>query len=201
MDVFGTVEPLVRSREHYQMMYGEDDPEELAILQVQDREAAEQIDSVLWDLYGLETALANPREEEGLDEWIGTVDDLVRLKGIAAALYGKTVDDYQEGRVPAGFQFNHLINHAETDGYYLPVEFLQAFVIEETSIGSAVVLLQELDALEPVLAEQFPAEMATALATPDDTERPDLPGPIGAWHALRRLCRSAVALNLPVRLG
>lgn len=201
MDVFGTVEPLVRSADQYQMMYGEDDPEELAILQLQDREAAQQIESVLWDLYGLETGLAQPREEEGLDEWIGSVDDLLRLKEIAAGLHGKTVDDYQEGRVPAGFQFNHLINHAETDGYYLPVDFLQAFVIEETSVGSAVGLLQELNALEPVLAQQFPQQVALALSTPDDMERPDLPGPVGVWHSLSRLCRSAVALNLPLRLG
>lgn len=201
MEVFGNVEPLVRTAEVYAMISGEDDPETLAHLELQDRQVAEQIAGVMWDLYGLETTLAVPRDEEGLDAFIGTVDDLLLLKQIAASVHGKAVADYQEGRVPVGFEFNHLINHAETDGYYLPVDFLQSFVIEETSIGSAVALLRELDALEPVLAGQFPEAVTATLAASDDEEPPHAEGPVGAWSALRRLCQSAVAVDMPIRLG
>ena len=199
-DLYAVVAPMVRPRETYALMYGEEDPEELNLMQVQDRQAAEQIDGVMYDLYGLETHLADPRDEEGLEEPIGTVADLHELRRIAAELHGKTEDDYQEGRVQAGAQFNHLINHADDSGYYLPGDFLQAFAIEEVSVGSAAALLKELEALEPVLTERFPAEVAMANATPDDEERADIGGPVGVWHSLQRLCRSALALNLPIHI-
>jgi hypothetical protein len=199
MDLYAIVAPLVRSKETYELMYGEDDPEELAIMQLQDRQAAEQVDSVMFDLYGLQTHLAEPADEEGLEEMVGTLEDLHELRRIAADVHGKTVDDYQEGRVAAGAQFNHLINHADDSGYYLPVDFLQAFAIEEVSVGSAVALLKELEALEPVLTERYPIEVALAKATPDEEERADISGPVGVWHSLQRLCRSALELNLPIQ--
>jgi hypothetical protein len=201
MDLFAAVQPLVRPMETYQDMYGEDDPEELTLMQMKDRELAERIAGVLQDLYGLEVNLTEPREDEGLDEWVGMTDDLHELRRIAAAVHGKTEEDYQEGRVQAGFQFNHLINHDDEEGFYLPVDFMQAFAIEEISIGSAVALLNELGALEPVLAAQFPVDMNLALATPDDAEKPDLAGPVSVWLSLRRLCRSAIELDLPIRFG
>lgn len=201
MELYAAVQPFVLTLEGYQLVYGEDDPEELAIMQIQDRELAERIDSVLNDLYFLETAYAQPREGEGLSEEIGTVDDLHELRRIAAAVHDKTPDDYHEGQVPAGFQFNHLINHSDEDGYYLPVDFPQAFFLDEVSIGSAVALLKELDALEVMLAAQYPADVALALENADDEERADIGGPVGAWHSLRRLCRSSIELDMPVHFG
>jgi hypothetical protein len=201
MEIYAAVQPLVPTREAYQMMYGEDDPEELSIMQLQDKEVAERITSVLRDLYFMESNFDQPLEGEGLSETIGTAEDLAELRRIAAAEHGKTPDDYQGGGVPVGFQFNHLINHADDEGYYLPVDFPQAFVMEEMSIGSAVALLAEMDALESVLAAQFPGEVALALSTPDDEERVQLSGPVGVWHALRRLCRSAIELEMPIHLG
>jgi hypothetical protein len=201
MEIYAAVQPLVPTREAYQMMYGEDDPEELSIMQLQDKEVAERIISVLRELYFMESNFDQPREGEGLSETIGTAEDLGELRRIAAAEHGKTPDDYQGGGVPVGFQFNHLINHADDEGYYLPVDFPQAFFVEEISIGSAVALLAEMDALESVLAAQFPGEVALALSTPDDEERVQLNGPVGVWHALRRLCRSAIELEMPIHLG
>lgn len=201
MEIFGSVQPLVMTHEGYQSVSGEDDPEELAIMQVQDRELATAIDSVMQDLYYMETSFAAPADGEGLGEEIGTTEELAQLREIAAAVHDKSVEEYQTGLVPAGFQFNHLINHSDTDGYYLPVDFMQAFFLEEVSLGSAVALLGELDALEPVLAAQFPGEVALALSTPDEEERAPLTGPVGVWHSLRRLCRSAVELNLPLHFG
>lgn len=201
MEIIAAVQPLVMTREAYQMVYGEEDPEELAILQLQDKELAERIAETLRDLYFLETDLAEPREGEGLSEEVGTMAELEELRTIAAALHGKTPDDYQSGRVPAGLEFNHLINHTGDEGYYLPVDFPQSFFMEEIALGSAVALLRELEALQPVLTERFPGEMAIALATPDEAERAPVPGPVGIWHSLGRLCRSAVAMNMPVQLG
>jgi hypothetical protein len=201
MELYAAVQPLVMTREAYQIVYGEDDPEELAIMLLQDREAARQIGSVLNDLYFLDVDYSEPLEGEGLAEEVGTTDDLHALRRIAAALNDKTPDDYHEGRVPAGFIFNHLINHSDVDGYYVPVPFPQAFFLEETSIGSSVALLAELDALEAPLAAQFPAEVALAITTGDDEERAPLVGPVGVWHSLRRLCQSSIALGMPIQFG
>jgi hypothetical protein len=201
MELYAAVQPLVLTLEGYQMIYGEDDPEELALMQLEDKERAREIDEVLHDLYFLETSFAEPRDGEGLAEEIGTLEDLYELRHIAAESQGRTVDDYQEGRVPAGFLFNHLINHADADGFYLPVDFPQAFFMEELSLGSAVALLRELEALQPILAKRFPGEVALALATSDDEVRAPIAGPVGVWHALSRLCRSSIVLGMPIHLG
>lgn len=201
MEIYAAVAPLVLTIEGYRLTTGEEDAEELSLMQLQDREQAEEIDQVLHDLYFLESHLAEPRDDEGLSEEIGTMDDLVALQELAAAIHGHTVDEYQEGRVKAGLQFNHLINHAGDSGYYLPYEFQQSFQIGDLSLGSTVVLQAELEALEPVLAERFPEEMAIARAVPDEEEPADLTGPVGVWHSLSRLCRSSLALGLPIQLG
>jgi len=201
MELYATVQPMVLTTEVYQLIYGEDDPEELALLLLQDKELAVKIDEVMNDLFFLQTNLAEPREGEGLSEEVGTIEDLHELRVLAAATKDMTPDDYQEGRVPAGLQFNHLINHSDESGYYLPVEFPQAFLLEDVSIGSSTALLEELDALEVPLAIRFPAEVAMALAAPDDGERVDIPGPVGVWHSLRRLCHSSLELGLPIHFG
>ncbi|MFZ5823127.1 MAG: hypothetical protein ACOY94_02095 [Bacillota bacterium] len=201
MEIYAAVGPLVLTLEGYSLTYGEDDPEELALMQIEDKSLATEIDEVLHDLYFLETRLAEPGDVEGLAEEIGTLADLHALREIAAELQGHTVDDYQEGRVKAGLLFNHLINHAGNSGYYLPYDFPQAFVLGELSLGSAVALQNELDALQVALTERYPAEMAVALATADEEPRADLAGPVGVWHSLSRLCRSATALNLPIHLS
>jgi hypothetical protein len=201
MELYAAVQPFVLTKEAYAMLYGEDDPEELAIMQLKDKELAQQINSVMNDLYLLDGDLAQPREGEGLSEEVGTAEALHELRQIAAALQDKTPDDYYEGRVPAGFLYNHLINHSDTDGYYLPVDFPQAFFLEEISIGSATALLQELDSLEIVLASQYPGEVALALSTPEEDDRAPIEGPVGVWHSLRRLCRSSLELDLPIHFG
>ena len=200
MSLFAAVQPLVMTHQGYQVAYGEDDPEEQAIMQVNDRALASAITEVLSDLYGIDLDLTRPRDEEGPAEEIGEVEDLHRLRAIAAQVHGKTPDDYQEGRVPVGFQFNHLINHSDSDGFYLPVDFMQTFFIEEVSIGSSVGLLSELDALEPVLAGEFPDDMARAIGTPID-EVVAVRGVVGLWERLRRLCRASVEMDLPVHFG
>lgn len=201
MELFGTVQPLVLTLDGYGYDYGDEEPADLAMMQQHDKDTAEQIAGTLHDLFFLETDLAEPKEGEGLAEEIGSMEDLEHLRTIAASINGKTPADYQEGRVEAGYQFNHLINHAGDSGYYLPVDFPQSFVLKDLSLGSAPALLQELNALESVLAAQFPDEMHLALSTSDEQPRPEIAGPVGIWFSLRRLCRSAIALHLPLHLG
>lgn len=200
MILFAAVQPLVLTHEGYRASYGEDDPEELAVMQLNDRALAEQIIGVLSDLYGIDYDGARPRDEEGPSDEVGELDDLRELRRIAAEVHGKTPDDYQEGRVALGLQFNHLINHSETDGCYLPVLFEQTFFVEEMSVGSSVALLEELNALEPVLAAADPAEVARALATGLE-DNIAVQGPVGAWARLRRLCQASVELDLPLQFG
>jgi hypothetical protein len=201
MELYAAVQPLVMTIQGYQDAYGEDDPEELALMQIQDKEVAVQINDVLKDLYDLETNYAEPQDGEGVAEEIGLQEELHELRQIAAAFQGRTTDDYYEGRAQAGMRFNHLINHSDTDGYYVPVEFMQAFFVEETSIGSSVSLLAELDVLGPVLGDLYPEEVAKALLTSDEEERAPLTGPVGIWHSLSRLCRSSIELDMPIHFG
>lgn len=203
MELMAAVQPLVLTLEGYSNLFGEDDPEELALMQLEDKQQAQTIADVLRELYFVDLDLTVPRDDEGLAEEFGTADDLWELRRIAAESKGHTTEEYQEGEVPPGFLFNHLINHADDSGYYLPVEFPQAFVLEETSLGSSVELLKELDELAPVLTARFPAEMAAARDAADDPDldRPVLAGPVGVWLSLRRLCKSSIALNMPIHLG
>lgn len=201
MELYAAVQPLVMTLEQYEQVFGEDDPEEVALLQMQDRDLARQITGVIQDLYFVEIALDVPQEGEGLAEEIGTVEEFTELRVLAAATMGKTVDDYHEGRVAPGFLYNHLINHDEESGYYLPVDFPQSFFVEELSVGSSVALLKELEKLEPVLAAAFPDQVAVAITTESHEERAPLTGPVGVWHSLLRLCRSSIEMNMPIHLG
>ncbi|MDF2630310.1 MAG: hypothetical protein K0R39_4141 [Symbiobacteriaceae bacterium] len=207
MELYAIVQPLVLTIDAYRDTSGEDDPEELALLQLEDKDRASRIAGVLQELYDIDSNLADPRADEGLDEQVGTIEGLHELRAIAAAVHGKSPDDYYEMRVMAGFEFNHLINHDDEGGYYLPVDFMQPFFIKETddedaeyiSVGSAAALLRELDALEPVLLAQFPVQMAAL--PPADEPLSTFDGPVPIWHSLRRFCRSAVDMDLPFRFG
>lgn len=205
MEIFASVAPLVTDPAERAFLLGEDDPELLAELTSQETALATSIDTILHDLYFLETDFATFKTGEGASELLGTIDEVLELKRFAAAQEGFTPDDYLEGRVKAGHRYNHLINHDESSGYYVPVEFMQAFAFEseegDVSVGSSVALLAELEALEGPLKETFPAEMALALATDDEGERAPLTGPVGVWHALIRLCRSSVETGLPIQIG
>jgi hypothetical protein len=205
MEIFASVAPLVTDPAERAFLLGEDDPELLAELTAQETALATSIDTILHDLYFLETDFAAPRTGEGASELLGTLEEVLELKRFAAAQEGFTPDDYLEGRVKAGHRYNHLINHDETSGYYVPVDFMQAFAFEseegDVSVGSSVALLAELEALAGPLKEAFPAEMALANATGDDGERAPLTGVVGVWHALTRLCRSSIETGLPIQIG
>lgn len=207
MDVlFAAVEPLVWTPEVYRQSYGEDDPEELHLMMLEDRDRAAAIAGALNDLFLLEVDLSRPREEEGPNEEVGPVEDLHALRAIAAEAAGFTPDDYYEGRAPAGGRFQHLINHDDTGGMYLPAHFLQPFWLGEDededeenpplSIGSAPALLRELEEVRAPLYARFPAEMAQAEKGEDAAA-----GPVRVWQVLSRLARAAVELDLPLVFG
>ncbi|MFO7172510.1 MAG: hypothetical protein DIU70_006035 [Bacillota bacterium] len=201
--ILAVVTPLVWTLDYYRDAYGVEDPEELALIQWEDVERARRMEIALRDLYGLEADLTRPRDREGPEEEIGTPAELRELRELAAAAAGFTLADYHEGRVPPGYLYQHLINHDEADGYYLPLDFPQPFWLgdeeegdEVLSVGSAVALRRELEALRPVLAERFPREMAAA-------ERGSLPpaGPVRVWAALLRLTGASLEQDLPIQLG
>lgn len=205
MEIFASVAPLVTDPAERAFLLGDDDPELLGELTTQEIALATSIDTILHDLYFLETDFATFKTGEGASELLGTVDEVLALKRFAAAQEGFTPEDYLEGRVKAGHRYNHLINHDESSGYYVPVDYMQAFAFEgedgDISVGSSVALLAELEALEAPLKEAHPAEMALALATDDEGERAPLTGPVGVWHALIRLCRSSIETGLPIQIG
>lgn len=202
--LFAAVEPLVWTQEVYRQVYGEDDPEELDLMMLEDMEQARAIGEALRDLFLLDVDLTRPRAEAGPQEEVGPVADLHALRAIAAEAAGLTPDDYYEGRAPAGGRFQHLINHDDSGGLYLPADFLQPFWLGDeeegedppVSVGSAPALLRELGELRVPLYSRFPAEMAAAEG---GEEVPA--GPVRVWQVLTRLCRAAVDLDLPLVFG
>lgn len=198
--LYAAVQPLVWTREAYSRLYDEDDPEEIALLQSNDLDRARAIGEVLRDLFMVdEYDPAEPRFEFGPEDEIGTIAAFRVLRDLAAGAAGYTVDDYHEGRVPAGDPFQHLINHSEDEGFYLPVDFVQPFWVDEVSVGSAVGLLRDLEGLRPILAAHHPVELAQAEAGAElDTLTG---GPVWVWWGLARMCRAALDMRLPVALG
>lgn len=206
MNLLAVVQPMVRTLEGYRVAYGEDDPEELRLMQIKDRAVADTIGEVLRDLFDVEYELSEPAEGEGLQFDLGPTNWLHKLREIAAATQNRTVDEYQDGRAGVGAPMNHLINHDE-GGFYLPVKFPQAFFVDTTAVGSAPLLLEELDALQSALAERWPEAMARAqkllshgVDLPEESPG-SLRGPVWTWLTLTVLCRAAVARRQPIHLG
>lgn len=200
MFITAAVTPLVLSLEGYTDRFGEDDPEELTLMQVSDRERAQAMSEVLQDLFFLEYDAATPRDEEGLALEFPLVA-LQQLQEIAAAAEGYTVEEIQSGKAPLGVRYTQLINTNPEYGVYLPVAFEQSFFVEEMGVGSAIILAHDLDSLAPHLAARWPELVAEAPEWDVESLDPEEMGPVHVWQCLRVLCQNAGELNLPVQLG
>jgi len=207
MTLYAVVQPMVRTLDGYKAAYGEDDPEELRLMQIKDRALADTIIEVLRDLFDLEyDELSEPSEGEGIQFDLGPVHWIHQLRELAAAVEGKTVDEFHDGRAGVGVRMNHLINHDE-GGLYVPAKFPQAFFVDTVAVGSAPMLLTELEALTAALAERWPPAMARARTLAENgADLPEEPprglrGPVWTWLTLTVLCRAAVARRQAVHLG
>lgn len=107
-------------------------------------------------------------EDEFEGESLGSYGNLHKLRGFAAHLEFKgdvpTSED-RDANYPllrkiydgelSTKKFQHLIEHSDSDGFYLPIDFAEpiSLVIEETlnSCGSTFQLLNELNQIGPVL--------------------------------------------------
>jgi hypothetical protein len=199
--ITAAVAPLVLTLDGYTDRYGEDDPEELNLMQMHDRERAQAIAEVLEDLFFCRWEDATtPRDEEGLVVEL-PLAALRELQELAAASEGYTVDDYQVGKVALGARYTQLINHNPEYGVYLPVTFEQSFFLEDYAVGSAPLLLQDLEALAPHLTTRWPDLMAAADTWDVEALAAEAMGPVHVWATLRALCRSAAQMQLPIQLG
>lgn len=131
---------------------------------------------------------------------LGSATHIIDLKRIAAYLESgalpdgpRTVSDPSDDPALAPYllrntqaqRFPHLLEHAESSGYFVPLPFARPFWLTETSrsVGSAVGLITEL------------REILSRL-----NGRADFPGEIAALEKLLPLCEQAVALSLTVEL-
>lgn len=197
MSLFAVVHPLVLTLEGYQNSFGEDDPEELTLMQLADKELAQVFSEVLDEVFAVKADLTVPREEEGSSFDLGEEEHLQTLKDLAAEASGVPIEDYLEGRMPVGSRFMHLINHAGS-GYYLPVDFLQPFFLEEQnrSVGSTQALLADLEALRAAVEVRYPEALQASVDDLDLLD--DSPGRV--WRVLHLLCQESLDLDLPIEL-
>lgn len=122
---------------------------------------------------------------------LGSPADVLDLMRIAAHLEGgalpegpRTASDPSADPVLEPFllrnktasRFPHLLGHAESSGYYVPLDFPAPFWLVETSrsVGSAVALVRELTGIREALASRsgdFPPERAALAQLLELTER------------------------------
>ncbi|MDZ4834899.1 MAG: hypothetical protein SGJ27_14065 [Candidatus Melainabacteria bacterium] len=151
-------------------------------------------------------------------ESIGSYGNLHKLRGFAAHIEFNggtpTVEDQAanypllrniyEGELITK-QFQHLIEHSDSDGFYLPIDFAEPFplVIDETlnSCGSSFQLLNELNQIGPVLFGDSLAELKgpEIFWTLDDFD-PWVVEKL-VWTRLRWLVRNANKQNLVMTFG
>ena len=126
-------------------------------------------------------------------ERIGRYSGLQMLRSYAAyiAVHGRPPAETAEDSINAelnamynrerGFEpFQHLINHSDADGIYLPIDFAKPFLYEapcfdgegtwECDVGSSPALLRELNQINQHL--QMPGDW----------------GELGGWEAVEKLC-------------
>lgn len=110
---------------------------------------------------------------------LGSITDIIDLKRVAAHLESgtlpegsRTANDPSADPVLAPYllrntqaqKFPHLLEHAESSGYFVPLPFTRPFWLTETSrsVGSAVGLIAELEKIRAQLSgsADFPRELA-----------------------------------------
>jgi len=125
-------------------------------------------------------SLGEPGEALADGHRIGSYSALHMLRGLAVAYEGQgasvqelseddlesTIDAFYARDDDAPTRFEHLINHSDAEGYYVPMEIGEPVGIEyrpaaddpdpeagveNVSIGSSLALLRELNELQPVL--------------------------------------------------
>jgi hypothetical protein len=153
---------------------------------------------------------------------IGSYSALHVLRGLALRHeQGKPLDQlsekdlYEESQhfyenAGSSQQFQHLLNHSDCDGYYVPYDFAEPLLLnytppaededsdspEQISVGSSLSLLQELNALAPLLA--LPGDLGElgedAFASQVDTHR--WPTAAQVWGILRCYARESAENRL-----
>lgn len=96
--------------------------------------------------------------------------------------------------------YPHLIIHADTDGYWVPVRFKQPLMLDRESyfvVGSSIVLLEELDRLGQILGMSRDwGELAEGIGAYADGD------PLGSvkygWSVLHYAARMSVQHRLPI---
>ena len=151
-------------------------------------------------------------------ESIGSYGNLHKLRGFAAhiehngsiptaedqALSYPILRQIYDGELQTK-RFQHLIEHSDSDGYYLPIEFSEPFPleVEETlnSCGSSLRLLNELNSIGPILF----GDSYTELKGPEIFWKLDDFDPFQTekfvWTRLRWIVRNANKYDLVVAFG
>ncbi|MBX3076492.1 hypothetical protein KF913_21445 [Candidatus Obscuribacterales bacterium] len=151
---------------------------------------------------------------------IGKSGSVLQLKSYAAYLsvhgeppsepdfsvIGHELNEINQGRLPLG-KFKHLINHSDSNGFYIPVDFDDPFSFDVASstgdgswkcdIGSSNALLRELDELNQFLKVPGDVGQLNGTAVLDQQIAGDtFEEEKRVWGMLHWLARESVARSL-----
>lgn len=121
------------------------------------------------------------------------------------SVIGHELNEMYQHRIPYG-KFAHLINHSDSSGYYIPIDFAEPFTFDapafdggtrKVDVGSSVALLRELDAMNEFLkvpgdCGQLNGTARLAQLTESDIFESEKRG----WGMMRWLARESVERRL-----
>lgn len=122
------------------------------------------------------------------------------------SVIGHELNEITQGRLPLG-KFKHLINHSDSNGFYIPVDFDEPFSFDVASfsgdgswkcdIGSSQALLRELDELNSYLKVPGDVGQLNGTAVLDQQIAGDIfEEEKRVWGMLHWLVRESVARSL-----
>lgn len=122
------------------------------------------------------------------------------------SVIGHELNEITQGRLPLG-KFKHLINHSDSNGFYIPVDFDEPFSFDVASfsgdgswkcdIGSSQALLRELDELNSYLKVPGDVGQLNGTAVLDQQIAGDtFEEEKRVWGMLHWLVRESVARSL-----
>jgi len=167
---------------------------------------------------GISTKLAPAAAGGETKGELGRSADILNFKSYAAhvsvhgeppeepdmSVIGHELNEMNQGRLPYG-KFAHLINHSDSNGFYIPVDFPEPFSFDapggagtwKCDVGSSHALLRELDEMNKFLRVSGDCGQLCGTGRLDqEIEGKVFENEMRVWGVMRWLARESVERNL-----